>query len=294
MANLKELRNRISSVSSTQKITKAMQMVAASKLRRAQENVETARPYSDKLGDILKNLSASFSDQDNAPELLAGNGNDKSHLLIIATSERGLCGGFNTSIVKLAKEHILRLKEEGKEVKLIIIGKKGKELLQRDFGQEIIDIYDFSEVKDLGFIEAEKVAENILSLFEEGKFDICSLYFAKFESVLSQVPVCQKLIPFDIESEVNEEKDIENICYEYEPDEEDILKELLPKNLSVQILRALLENVASEFGARLTAMDNATRNASDMIDDLTITYNRSRQASITSELIEIISGAEAL
>lgn len=294
MANLKELRNRISSVSSTQKITKAMQMVAASKLRRAQENVETARPYSDKLGDILNNLSASFSGQDNAPELLAGNGNDKSHLFIIATSERGLCGGFNTSIVKLAKEHILQLKEEGKEVKLIIIGKKGKELLQRDFGQEIIDIYDFSEVKDLGFIEAEKVAENILSLFEEGKFDICSLYFAKFESVLSQVPVCQKLIPFDIESEVNEEKDIENICYEYEPDEEDILKELLPKNLSVQILRALLENVASEFGARLTAMDNATRNASDMIDDLTITYNRSRQASITSELIEIISGAEAL
>ena len=294
MANLKELRNRISSVSSTQKITKAMQMVAASKLRRAQENVETARPYSDKLGDILNNLSASFSSQDNAPELLAGNGNDKSHLLIIATSERGLCGGFNTSIVKLAKEHILQLKEEGKEIKLIIIGKKGKELLQRDFGQEIIDIYDFSEVKDLGFIEAEKVAENILSLFEEGKFDICSLYFAKFDSVLSQVPVCQKLIPFDIESEVNEEKDIENICYEYEPDEEDILKELLPKNLSVQILRALLENVASEFGARLTAMDNATRNASDMIDDLTITYNRSRQASITSELIEIISGAEAL
>ena len=293
MANLKELRNRISSVSSTQKITKAMQMVAASKLRRAQENVETARPYSDKLGDILNNLSTSFCGQDNAPELLAGNGNDKSHLLIIATSERGLCGGFNTSIVKLAKEHILQLKEEGKEVKLIIIGKKGKELLQRDFGQEIIDIYDFSEVKDLGFIEAEKVAENILSLFEEGKFDICSLYFAKFESVLSQVPVCQKLIPFDIESEVNEEKDIENICYEYEPDEEDILKELLPKNLSVQILRALLENVASEFGARLTAMDNATRNASDMIDDLTITYNRSRQASITSELIEIISGAEA-
>ena len=294
MANLKELRNRISSVSSTQKITKAMQMVAASKLRRAQENVETARPYSDKLGDILNNLSASFSGQDNAPELLAGNGNNKSHLLIVATSERGLCGGFNTSIVKLAKEHILQLKEEGKEVKLIIIGKKGKELLQRDFGQEIIDIYDFSEVKDLGFIEAEKVTENILSLFEEGKFDICSLYFAKFESVLSQAPICQKLIPFDIGSEVEKEKDIENICYEYEPDEEDILKELLPKNLSVQILRALLENVASEFGARLTAMDNATRNASDMIDDLTITYNRSRQASITSELIEIISGAEAL
>jgi len=269
-------------------------MVAASKLRRAQENVETARPYSNKLGDILKNLSASFSGQDNAPELLAGNGNDNSHLLIIATSERGLCGGFNTSIVKLAKDHISRLKSEGKEVKLIIIGKKGKELLQRDYAEDIIDIYDFSEVKDIGFAEAEKVSENILSLFEDNKFDICSLYFARFESVLSQVPICQKLIPYDIDSETQEGNDVENICYEYEPDEEDILRELLPKNLSVQILRALLENVASEFGARLTAMDNATRNASEMIDDLTITYNRSRQASITSELIEIISGAEAL
>ena len=294
MASLKELRNRISSVSSTQKITKAMQMVAASKLRRAQENVDTARPYSNKLGDILKNLSASFSGQDNAPELLAGNGNENSHLLIIATSERGLCGGFNTSIVKLAKDHISKLKSEGKEVKLIIIGKKGKELLQRDYGEDIIEIYDFSEVKDIGFAEAEKVSENILSLFEDNKFDVCSLYFARFESVLSQVPICQKLIPFDIDSEAQEDNDVENICYEYEPDEEDILRELLPKNLSVQILRALLENVASEFGARLTAMDNATRNASEMIDDLTITYNRSRQASITSELIEIISGAEAL
>ena len=294
LASLKELRNRISSVSSTQKITKAMQMVAASKLRRAQENVETARPYSNKLGDILKNLSASFSGQDNAPELLAGNGNDNSHLLIIATSERGLCGGFNTSIVKLAKDHISKLKSEGKEVKLIIIGKKGKELLQRDYGEDIIEIYDFSEVKDIGFAEAEKVSKNILSLFEDNKFDVCSLYFARFESVLSQVPICQKLIPFDIDSEAQEDNDVENICYEYEPDEEDILRELLPKNLSVQILRALLENVASEFGARLTAMDNATRNASEMIDDLTITYNRSRQASITSELIEIISGAEAL
>ena len=293
MANLKELRNRISSVSSTQKITKAMQMVAASKLRKAQENVQTARPYSDKLGSILKNLSASFSYQDNAPELLAGNGSDLRHLLIVATSERGLCGGFNTSIVKMVKEHIIELKSEGKDIKLIIIGKKGKELLQREFGQDILQFYDFSDVKNIGFVEAEKVSENILSLFSEGKFDICSLYFAKFESVLSQIPVCQKLIPFEISNE-DEEKEIENICYEYEPDEEDILLELLPKNLSVQILRSLLENVASEFGARLTAMDNATRNASEMIDDLTITYNRSRQASITSELIEIISGAEAL
>ena len=243
-------------------------------------------------GIIMSGGPASVN-QDNAPELLAGNGSDLRHLLIVATSERGLCGGFNTSIVKMVKEHIIELKKENKDIKLIIIGKKGKELLQREFGQDILKIYDFSDVKNVGFVEAEKVSENILSLYDEGKFDICSLYFAKFESVLSQIPVCQKLIPFEISDE-DKEKETENICYEYEPDEEDILLELLPKNLSVQILRALLENVASEFGARLTAMDNATRNASEMIDDLTITYNRSRQASITSELIEIISGAEAL
>ena len=293
MASLKELRNRISSVTSTQKITRAMQMVAASKLRKAQENAEVARPYSDKLSDILKNLSKSFSGQDNAPELLVGNGNDQKYLFIIATSERGLCGGFNASIVKKAKENILQLKSEGKEVKLIIIGKKGRELLYREFKDDILEIYDFSEVKDVGFYEAEKISIKVLELFSEKAFDICKLYFARFESVLSQVPISQKLIPFDIEDDQSDDEEV-NICYEYEPDEEDILKELLPKNLSVQILRALLENVASEFGARLTAMDNATRNASEMIDDLTITYNRSRQASITSELIEIISGAEAL
>jgi len=293
LANLKELRNRISSVTSTQKITRAMQMVAASKLRRAQESAEAARPYSDKIISILKNLSASFSGQDNAPELLMGNGNDQKHLLVIATSERGLCGGFNTSIVKMAKENFLKLKNEGKEVKLIIIGKKGKELLAKEFADDVIEIYDFSDVKNIGFSEAEKISKKILELFGDNKFDICKLYFAKFESVLSQLPIEQKLIPFDIEEDESEAEDI-NICYEYEPDEEDILKELLPKNLSIQILRALLENVASEFGARLTAMDNATRNAAEMIDDLTITYNRSRQASITSELIEIISGAEAL
>ena len=293
MASLKELRNRISSVTSTQKITRAMQMVAASKLRKAQENAEVARPYSDKLSDILKNLSKSFSGQDNAPELLVGNGNDQKYLFIIATSERGLCGGFNASIVKKAKENILQLKSEGKEVKLIIIGKKGRELLYREFKDDILEIYDFSEVKDIGFTEAEKISIKVLELFEEKTFDICKLYFSRFESVLSQIPISQKLIPFDIEDDESGDEEI-NICYEYEPDEEDILKELLPKNLSVQILGALLENVASEFGARLTAMDNATRNASEMIDDLTITYNRSRQASITSELIEIISGAEAL
>lgn len=293
MANLKELRNRISSVTSTQKITRAMQMVAASKLRRAQESAEAARPYSDKIISILKNLSASFSGQDNAPELLMGNGNDQRHLLVIATSERGLCGGFNTSIVKIARENFLKIKNEGKEAKLIIIGKKGKELLAKEFAEDVIEIYDFSDVKNIGFSEAERISKKILELFDNNEFDICKLYFAKFESVLSQLPIEQKLIPFDIEEDESETEDI-NICYEYEPDEEDILKELLPKNLSIQILRALLENVASEFGARLTAMDNATRNAAEMIDDLTITYNRSRQASITSELIEIISGAEAL
>ncbi len=293
MANLKELRNRISSVTSTQKITRAMQMVAASKLRRAQESAEAARPYSDKIMSILKNLSASFSGQDNAPELLMGNGNDQKHLLVIATSERGLCGGFNTSIVKMARENFLKLKNEGKEAKLIIIGKKGKELLAKEFFDDVIEIYDFSDVKNIGFPEAEKISKKILGLFDNNEFDICKLYFAKFESVLNQLPIEQKLIPFDIVEDESETDDI-NICYEYEPDEEDILKELLPKNLSIQILRALLENVASEFGARLTAMDNATRNAAEMIDDLTITYNRSRQASITSELIEIISGAEAL
>ena len=293
MANLKELRNRISSVTSTQKITRAMQMVAASKLRRAQESAEAARPYSDKIISILKNLSASFSGQDNAPELLMGNGNNQRHLLVIATSERGLCGGFNTSIVKIARENFLKLKNEGKEAKLIIIGKKGKELLAKEFAEDVIEIYDFSDVKNIGFSEAERISKKILELFDNNEFDICKLYFAKFESVLSQLPIEQKLIPFDIEEDESKTEDI-NICYEYEPDEEDILKELLPKNLSIQILRALLENVASEFGARLTAMDNATRNAAEMIDDLTITYNRSRQASITSELIEIISGAEAL
>tara|TARA_B100000029_G_scaffold358807_1_gene351629 strand:- start:1834 stop:2715 length:882 start_codon:yes stop_codon:yes gene_type:complete len=293
LASLKELRNRISSVTSTQKITRAMQMVAASKLRKAQENAEIARPYSDKLSEILKNLSKSFSGQDNAPELLVGNGNDQRYLFIIATSERGLCGGFNASIVKMAKENILQLESEGKEVKLIIIGKKGRELLYKEFKDNILEIYDFSDVKDIGFSEAEKISIKVLELFAEKTFDVCKLYFAQFESVLSQVPIAQKLIPFDIEVGESVEEEL-NICYEYEPDEEDILEELLPKNLSVQILRALLENVASEFGARLTAMDNATRNASEMIDDLTITYNRSRQASITSELIEIISGAEAL
>jgi len=293
LANLKELRNRISSVTSTQKITRAMQMVAASKLRRAQESAEAARPYSDKIISILKNLSASFFGQDNAPQLLIGNGSDQKHLLVIATSERGLCGGFNTSIVKMAKENFLKLKNEGKEAKLIIIGKKGKELLAKEFADDVIEIYDFSDVKNIGFSEAERISKKILELFDNNEFDICKLYFSKFESVLSQIPIEQKLIPFDIEEDESEKDDI-NICYEYEPDEEDILKELLPKNLSIQILRALLENIASEFGARLTAMDSATRNAADMIDELTITYNRSRQASITSELIEIISGAEAL
>lgn len=292
MSGLKELRNRITSVSSTQKITRAMQMIAATKLRKAKEGAESARPFSDKLADILRNLSKSFFGQDNAPPLLVGTGKDDTHLFIIASSERGLCGGFNSSIVKLAKNDALELIGKGKEVKFITVGKKGKEILNREFGDRIIMSYVFSDIKTVGFNQADEVALKVLELFKNEEFDKCRIYYAKFSSVLSQVPTALGLIPPDIDGSENIEDN--NDCYEYEPDEEEILNDLLPRNLSVQIFRALLENVASEQGARLTAMNNATRNADEMIDQLTITYNRSRQATITSELIEIISGAEAL
>ena len=292
MSGLKELRNRITSVSSTQKITRAMQMIAATKLRKAKEGAESARPFSDKLADILRNLSKSFFGQDNAPPLLVGTGKDDTHLFIIASSERGLCGGFNSSIVKLAKNDALELIGKGKEVKFITVGKKGKEILNREFGDRIIMSYVFSDIKTVGFNQADEVALKVLELFKNEEFDKCRIYYAKFSSVLSQVPTALGLIPPDIDGSENIEDN--NDCYEYEPDEEEILNDLLPRNLSVQIFRALLENVASEQGARLTAMNNATRNADKMIDQLTITYNRSRQATITSELIEIISGAEAL
>ena len=296
MANLKELRNRISSVTSTQKITRAMQMVAASKLRKAQDAVESTRPYSDKLSNVVGNLSKEMEGDDNAPKLLVGNGKSQRYLLVVATSERGLCGGFNSSITRLASQSARKLIKEGKDVKFICIGKKGKAALTREFGKNIIEFFDFSEVRNLGFSEGDSVAKKIISLFGDDSFDICQLYYSKFESVLTQIPTEQTIIPFGLGSnpEIEEDNSNQEACYEYEPDEMDILKDLLPKNLSIQLFRALLENFASEQGARMSAMDNATRNASEMIDKLKITYNRSRQATITSELIEIISGAEAL
>lgn len=296
MANLKELRNRISSVTSTQKITRAMQMVAASKLRKAQDAVESTRPYSDKLSNVVGNLSKEMEGDDNAPKLLVGNGKSQRYLLVVATSERGLCGGFNSSITRLASQSARKLIKEGKDVKFICIGKKGKAALTREFGKNIIEFFDFSEVRNLGFSEGDSVAKKIISLFGDDSFDICQLYYSKFESVLTQIPTEQTIIPFGLSSnpEIEEDNSNQEACYEYEPDEMDILKDLLPKNLSIQLFRALLENFASEQGARMSAMDNATRNASEMIDKLKITYNRSRQATITSELIEIISGAEAL
>ena len=294
MANLKELRNRITSVTSTQKITRAMQMVAASKLRRAQEAVEATRPYSDKLSTVVGNLSKEMDGDDNAPELLVGNGNSERYLFVVATSERGLCGGFNSSITRLASKSARSLIKQGKDVKFICVGKKGKAALSREFGESIIEFFDFSDVRNLGFTEGDSIAKKIISLFNEDSFDVCQLYYSKFESVLTQIPTEQTIIPFGLNNESNEDIVAQEACYEYEPDEVDILKDLLPKNLSIQVFRALLENFASEQGARMSAMDNATRNANEMIDKLKITYNRSRQATITSELIEIISGAEAL
>lgn len=294
MANLKELRNRISSVTSTQKITKAMQMVAASKLRKAQDAVEATRPYSDKISQVVGNLSQEMKGDENAPRLLVGNGKSDRYLFIIATSERGLCGGFNSSITRLASQKARELIKSGKDVNFICIGKKGKASLSREFSDRIIEFFDFSEVRNLGFEQGDLVAQKIISLFEEEKFDICQIYFSKFESVLTQIPTEQTVIPYSLDTHDHKNNITQDACYDYEPSEVDILRDLLPKNLSIQVFSALLENFASEQGARMTAMDNATRNANEMIDKLKITYNRSRQATITSELIEIISGAEAL
>jgi F-type H+-transporting ATPase subunit gamma len=294
MANLKELRNRISSVTSTQKITRAMQMVAASKLKKAQDAVESTRPYSDKLSTVVGNLSKEMEGDDNAPKLLVGNGNSDRYLLVVATSERGLCGGFNSSITRLAAQSARKLIQEGKEVKFICVGKKGKAALSREFGKDIIEFFDFSEVRNLGFPQGDSIAQKVISLFDKNSFDVCKLYYSRFESVLTQIPTEQVIIPYGFNNEEIKDTIAQEACYEYEPDEIDILKDLLPKNLSIQVFRALLENFASEQGARLSAMDNATRNAGEMIDKLKVTYNRSRQATITSELIEIISGAEAL
>ncbi len=295
MANLKELRKRIGSVTSTQKITKAMQMVAASKLRRAQEAVEAARPYAERMEKIIGSLASSLQGSDGAPKLLVGTGSDQVHLVIVATSERGLCGGFNANIVKGARQHIHELIAAGKTVKLICIGKKGFALLRREFEDRILEVIDMSHVRRLGYADALPIAQKIMRMFEDGEFDVCTLFYAKFVTVLTQDVTPLQLIPAQVEAPGESlDEGLGGAVHEYEPSEEEILEDLLPRNMATQVYRVLLENAASEQGARMTAMDNATRNAGEMIDKLTLTYNRERQATITKELIEIISGAEAL
>jgi F-type H+-transporting ATPase subunit gamma len=288
MPSLKALKNRIASVKSTRKITKAMQMVAAAKLRRAQEAAEAARPYAERMTAVMSGLAAGMAGSDSAPRLLAGTGSDQVHLLVVMTSERGLCGGFNTTIVRLARARIAELAAAGKTVKILTVGKKGREQLKRDYAKLFVGHVDLSEVKKLGYDVAHGIARDILSRFEAGEFDVATLFFNRFQSVISQVPTAQQVIPAVFEGEAV------TSLYDYEPSEEAILADLLPRAVATQVFTALLENGASEQGARMTAMDNATRNAGDMIDRLTIVYNRSRQAAITKELIEIISGAEAL
>jgi len=293
MASLKDLKNRISSVKSTQKITKAMQMVASAKLRRAQENAEAARPYAERMESVLAGLAQAAMNNPGAPKLLAGTGSDQVHLLVVMTAERGLCGAFNTNIAKLAKAHADQLVGQGKEVKILCVGKKGHGVLKRTHGQYLTELVDLSGIRQIAFADAQDIAAKLLGMYDAGEFDVASIFYGHFASVMSQVPTRQQLIPASFEGE-DAGPDLKGAVYEYEPDEETILEDLLPRNVGVQIFKALLENAASEQGARMTAMDNATRNAGDMIDKLTITYNRTRQAQITKELIEIISGAEAL
>ena len=294
MANLKDLKNRITSVTSTRKITKAMQMVAAAKLRRAQDAAEAARPYAERFNAVLGGLASSVEGSDSAPKLLAGTGKDDVHMLVVMTAERGLCGGFNSSIVKLARQHAQKLLADGKTVKILTVGKKGREQLKRDHGDRLVAHVDLSEVKRIGYGDAAGIAQDVLSRFAEGEFDVATIFFAEFTSVISQVPTALQIIPASYEASEEEDEASTGTIYDYEPDEESILADLLPRGVATQIFTALLENGASEQGARMSAMDNATRNAGEMIDKLTIEFNRSRQAVITNELIEIISGAEAL
>ncbi|KQX38928.1 ATP synthase F0F1 subunit gamma [Devosia sp. Root436] len=295
MPSLKDLKNRIDSVKSTQKITKAMQMVAAAKLRRAQEAAEAARPYAERMGKVLAALGAVYDGQENAPVLLGGTGKDQVHLLVVATGERGLAGGFNSSIARLAREHAAKLLSQGKTVKILTVGRKGNDILKRQYPSNIVDTFNFREIKQVGFTQAQQVADKVLAMFNAGEFDVATLYFAKFGSVISQVPTAQQLIPAKLEKQAGEgDVAASAVPYEYEPSEEAIVEDLLPRNISVQILKALLENSASFYGAQMSAMDNATRNAGEMIGQLQLSYNRQRQAQITKELIEIISGAEAL
>jgi F-type H+-transporting ATPase subunit gamma len=291
MPSLKDLRNRIAATKATQKITKAMQMVAASKLRRAQVAAEAARPYAESMEKVLGNIAATASDPASAPKLLAGTGSDRVHLLVVCTAERGLCGPFNSAIVRLARERANALVNEGKEVKFLCVGRKGFDQLKRLYEKQIVETMELRGVRAIGFEHAEKIGDKIMELFEQGAFDVCTLFFSRFRSVIAQIPTGQRIIP----PLFPEQKpgDVQ-LSYHYEPDELDILAELLPRNIAVQVFRALLENAASEQGARMTAMDNATRNAGEMIRKQTLRYNRSRQAMITKELIEIISGAEAL
>jgi F-type H+-transporting ATPase subunit gamma len=293
MASLKDLRNRIASVKATQKITKAMQMVAAAKLRRAQTAAEAARPYAERMESVLSNLAKALEGREGGPPLMVGTGKDDVHLLIVCTAERGLCGAFNSSIVRLAREHVLRLTGQGKEIKILCVGKKGYDQLRRQFKSLIVDVIEFRGVRQLSFEHAEQVSEKVRTMFEEGGFDVATLFFSRFKSVISQIPTAQQIIPASI-PEGESGVDLGGAVYEYEPDEAEILTELLPLNITTQIFKALLENAASEQGARMSAMDSATRNAGDMIGKLTLNYNRTRQAQITKELIEIISGAEAL
>ncbi|USG61684.1 F0F1 ATP synthase subunit gamma [Sneathiella marina] len=292
MANLKELKNRITSVTSTQKITKAMKMVAAAKLRHAEEAANAARPYAERMDGMMAALATGMVGRDDAPKLLSGTGSDQRHLIVVATGERGLCGGFNSSISKAAALKAESLMSQGKDVKLLCVGKKGRDALKRKYGHMIIDLVDLSGSKRIGFADAQPIAQNLLAMFDGGEFDVCTVFYAKFVSVLTQDVTEQQIIPASVPEASNDESN--DIVYEYEPDEAEILADLLPRNLSVQVFRALLENSASEQGARMSAMENATRNAGDMIDRLTLQYNRERQAAITSELIEIISGAEAV
>lgn len=290
MASLKALRTRIASVTATRKITKAQQMVAVSKLRRAQQANEAARPYAQKMKAVISGMAAGLKNNPGGPKLLTGNGKDDKHLLIVCTADRGLCGGFNSNIARFAKAQIEELKAEGKQVQILCVGRKGRDQLKRQYGDLIIDTIEFTQVRQIGFANADAIGKKILAWFDEGKFDIATLIYARFKSVMTQTPTALRLIPAAISDTDTKTGQV----YEYEPDEGEVLAELLPKNISVQIFSALLENVAGEFGAKMTAMDGATRNAGEMIAKLTLLYNRTRQSKITSELIEIISGAEAL
>tara|TARA_B100002051_G_scaffold137750_1_gene130821 strand:+ start:628 stop:1506 length:879 start_codon:yes stop_codon:yes gene_type:complete len=292
MPSLDDLRKRISSVKSTQKITKAMKMVAAAKLRKAQENAEKGRPYSEKMKNIINNLANSITEKETAPKLITGTGQDKTYLCVLMTADRGLCGGFNTNICRLAKTNFQKILKEGKTLKIITVGTKGLDQIKRDYGKYVIQKLSFKERKKISFQEAEEVGKIILDLFHKNEFDKCVLFYNNFKNVITQIPQAQQIIP--AKKEKSSSESTINDFYEFEPEEDEILENLLPKNISTQIFKAFLENAASEQGSRMTAMDNATRNAGELVEKLTINYNRTRQASITKELIEIISGAESL